>query len=184
MAGICNVKVRLVQKTLDDAIKLTIKTARLKSLDNLLIEQNLEGIKQSILDKTESYIDSHRRRPSNEQGQYKLIEVLRDTAFIERTTNGWRLGIGNQDELDEKVPYWYIVNYGGIVQTRGFLGIFEDGAPVPGGGGYAFYQGGVDDNGRSYFMKPQKPIPPMHYLNYMVKVFVEELRRFKISKAR
>ena len=43
MAGICNVKVRLVQKTLDDAIKLTIKTARLKSLDNLLIEQNLEN---------------------------------------------------------------------------------------------------------------------------------------------
>lgn len=180
---ICQFKIKVNKVNLDDVVNVAIKTAKLKALDDAKIEENLEDIKKRILDSTEEYINSHRRRPADSSKTH-LIDVLRETTFIEKLDDyTWRLNVGNTDDLDEKTPYWYIVNYGGIISAKGFKGIFGDGPPTVGGGGNTWFEGETDDDGKMYFMSPSKPIPPMHYLNHMAQVFLKEIKQYK-SKAK
>jgi len=185
MPGICEFKIKINKLDIDKKINLFIKTVKSICLNEIAIDKSLEDIKNRVLDSTESYIDAHRRRPSspNKIGK-KLIEVLRETSSIEKTDNGYRLGIGNEKVLYEQVPYWEIINYGGIPWGgKAFFGLFEDGRPKPGGKGHAWIEGARDENGVA-MMKPKNPIPPMHYLNYMSQQFERELSRFKVRKKR
>mgnify|MGYP001571835532 CR=1 FL=1 len=184
MAGISNFKIRINSIKIDKVINIKIKTIHDYWLDTIKLDKNLEDIKNRVLDNTEAYIDSHRKR-APVPFKKRLIDVLRQTSYVEKIDkNTYKLGIGNKKTLDKEVPYWYIVNYGGII-GRGkavvFKGIFQDGPPVQGGKGNTWFDGGSDADGKMYMMKPKNPIPPMHYINYAANQFQREILRFRKS---
>lgn len=176
----CQFKIKIHR----DKINEMIKTVHLHYLDTIKLDEQLEDIKERVLNSTETYIDKNRRRPSNNQGE-QLIDVLRETSFVEKVDNStYRLGIGNETELDRRVPHWRVVNEGGIppewIEKKYYLGAFQDGKPVKGGGGNTWFEGATGDEGRAYIMFPKKPIPAMRYLNYMAKVFSEAVKNFQV----
>ena len=184
MIGISKFEVHINKREIDEAIVKTAKTVYAHYLDNIGLEKSLVEIKERVLDKTGIYIDAHRKRPPVPFKKL-LIDILRKTSFVNKIDNNtYRLVIGNQEVLDREVPYWYIVNYGGIIgrgKTVYFKGIFSDGKPVEGGKGNTWFEGGSDAEGKSYLIKPNNPISPMHYLNYMASEFNREVRRFQKS---
>ena len=183
MPTICKYSIKISQDKLDKIIK----TVHLNAVKALNVDNRLDDIRNLVLDRTENYINSHRRRPAD-PSKVHIIDVLRETSFVERVDETtFRLGIGDEGELNSKVPYWYVVNYGGIPpdwSAGEFYGIFQDGRPVPGGRGNTWFDHGTSPEGKMYKMKPKNPIPPMHYLNYMAQEFSKEIKKLqgKIKK--
>ena len=180
--AISNFTIRATSNEIDEKVNRFIKRVYEHYLDTVNLDEFLNEIKEDILDKTEAYINAHRKRPI-EESKTHLIDILRETSFIEKIDKAtYRLSIGDERILDEKVPYWYVVNYGGIPWNgKGFYGLFEDGRPVQGGEGNKFIEGMSDEKGMG-FMKPKNPIPPMHYLQYMAQLFNKAIRKFKIKR--
>lgn len=182
---ISNFTIRVNRREIDKKLNIVIKSVREHFLNNMALDKDLENIKTRVLDDTEAYIDAHRKR-APVPFKKRLIDVLRQTSFVEKLDKAtYRLSIGDKKVLDSEAPYWYIVNYGGII-GRGknvfFKGMFEDGAPFQGGKGNTWFEGGTDFNGKMYGMKPSNPIPPMHYLNYASNQFRRYILQFKKSK--
>lgn len=179
MPDVCSYKIRIYQNKLDKVIK----SVHLKTVDNLKLDESLDDIKELVLDRTEDYINAHRRRPA-ETSKLHIIDVLRETSYVEKVDDHtYRLSIGDTATLDSKVSYWYVLNYGGIPpdwMNQKFFGIFQDGPPIKGGKGNTWFEGGTGANGKSYLMKPKNPIPPMHYLNYMASEFSKEIKKFQV----
>lgn len=187
MIGISNFRIRINDKEIDGQINKVIKTVKEKYLDVIPLGKAMNDIKERILDRTESYIDAHRKRPPVPYKKH-LIDVLRETSFVKKTAKyTYILSIGNETILDDKVPYWYVVNYGGnpwdefAIDGKGkaFFGIFTDGPPVVGGQGNTWFEETGDEDGKIHMMRPKNPIPPMHYLQYMADQFQREIRKFK-----
>jgi hypothetical protein len=166
----------------NDKLNKIIKSVHIHSVDRLRLDESLEDIKKVVLDRTESYINAHRRRPA-ETSKLHIIDVLRETSHVEKVDNyTYRLSIGNESVLNDKVSYWYVLNYGGIPPDwlgKSFFGTFTDGAPRKGGKGNAWLEGWASEEGKRYMMKPKNPIPPMHYLNFMAQQFSKEVNKFQ-----
>jgi hypothetical protein len=185
MSAICNFSIKIRSVDLDNAVNKVVKSVNAKLLNNTKVEKNLEIIKENILKGTENYINSHRKRPA-EASKLHIIDVLRETSKIQKTDrNSWELIIGDQKVLDDKVPYWYVLNYGGNPwKGKAFFGIFQDGAPIRGGSANTWFTGGSDGTGKSFMMKPKHAIAPMHYINYMARQFTKELSKFKSKSSK
>jgi hypothetical protein len=170
-------------KVYNDKLNKIIKSVHIHCVDRLRLDEALDDIKQTVLDRTESYIDNMRRRPS-ETSKLHLIDVLRETSNVKKLDNyTYRLGIGDENVLNSKVPYWKILNYGGIPPDwagKSFFGTFTDGRPKEGAGGEAWLEGWASEEGKRFMMKPKKPIPPMRYLAYMAKQFSMEVLKFRV----
>lgn len=181
MVGISSFRIRVIK----DNRKEYIKRVHEHYLNTVKLDSSLDSIREEVLDNTEAYINAHRKR-APVPFKTHLIDVLRETSFIEKVDKAtYRLSIGDKKTLDEKVSYWYIVNYGGIIgegKDVWFKGIFTDGKPVPGGSGNTWFEGGIDFEGKTYLMKPKNPIPPMHYISFMAEQFQRAVRKFKMKQ--
>jgi hypothetical protein len=178
MPKTCTYKIKVHQ----DKINTIIERVHIHNVDRLKLDSSLNNIKDKVLDLTEMYINNHRLRPTD-PSKVHIIDILRETSFVEKIDNyTYRLGIGKTSVLDSKVPYWYVVNYGGIPPDWSagvFYGIFQDGAPRAGAKGSTWFDHGVNSEQKMYKMIPKSPIPPMHYLNYMAQEFQREIEKFQ-----
>ena len=80
------------------------------------------------------------------------------------------VGVGLIDELNQKAPYWSVVNYGGYVPPAN-IGMFENtGAPdssLTGRGTEVWHHVGTAAAAYGlnfWFMRPKSPIRPMNYI--------------------
>ena len=174
--NICNFKIHINKNDYDEFVLVAIKTAKVKQANETDVNAALDDIKEAVLDRVERYIDSRRKRPALDDGHEKIIDVLRETSFVEQIDKEtWRLNIGDLASLDGRVPYWRLLNYGGRPQGLFKFGIFGDGAPVRDGGGNVW----LDGDKTMHMMHPTKPIEPTHYLGYMAQEFLKEIRKYK-----
>ena len=193
-------------------IEVKIKSMDVK-LIGPQIERSLKGIRNHVIAEGRSYIDSHRRRVSAKgfQGaaskdprrltqRNNLINTIDKLSRIDQDKNGsYFLSIGERRMLDIYVPYWYKINYGGKIEMPvdprtglpgGVPGFFDRGVgPVKGGSRGLFHYtgrqfGGKKFKGRSFFMIPTKPIPPMRYLSRMARVFRDDMLKLAANMKR
>jgi len=174
-----------------------------KKLIGPQIQRGLAGIKNRVIADTRRYIDNHRQRlsakkfgagskdPRRLSQRNNLINTIDALSRIGQYKWGaYFLSIGEIRMLDVYVPYWYKVNYGGKIEmpvdprtglpggVPGYFDRFK--SPVSGANGGLFHYtgrqfGGKKFKGKSSFMIPMKPIPPMRYLAFMKKRFGEEI---------
>ena len=83
--------------------------------------------------------------------------------------------LGNKEkELDALVPYWMLLNEGGVIQGHP-RGYFTDGQPQAGnGGGSASFE--YDADGPR--MDPIKPMEGIHYLEDMYQWVDENFQQY------
>lgn len=115
-------------------------------------------------------IDANRKREikvASERYQGKYATHIKQviTATVEKDGS---VGIGNIDELDEKTPYWLILNNGGYTPptTHGW---FSGGNPQGGEGGDSSFT----YSSKGPLMKPAKPIEGIHYIE-ITRAWVDE----------
>jgi hypothetical protein len=157
---------------IEDVDKKKVKLGVTKSITGLwdaygITLQDLANATVNVMEET---IDANRKRPRGYDARgSNLVQALRNSVRIESSNGRLRIYLGDIDTLNRAAPYWRILNYGGNPFTGGkgysSFGIFQDGAPVKGGGGNAWFEGGTNDKGRMFFMRPTKPIEGIRYLN-------------------
>ena len=127
--------------------------------------QNLVAeLGQHILSYLQTYINanSHREGKTGNLANAMKLDLIAGEGMV-----GW--GIGKIEDLNKNVPYWYLINFGGLTtiarEGRGVGGYFGTGdAPDSkyrgtGVGSQRFTQA------RDYFiMKPKSPIKGMNYI--------------------
>jgi hypothetical protein len=192
---------KITVKTYPDRLNNVIKSIKdIHKTTASSIYPQVETVKEKVLQALQTYINSHRQRPDVNQTSTdvgfkrlspfnNLYETIERGSDIVPTTNGWRLVIGKKEFLDAHAPYWYIVNFGGIVPPM-FLGYFGAGHKPSStyGRKEAFTRTrGVNKTNpfttskKSFLMIPEKPITPMYYINYMAKVFEQEMKKIKVT---
>jgi len=137
-------------------------------------QKELYELGQKLTDDVKKYIDAHKTTPS-----YKNMTLSSEIDFIDLSVTGpGRAGfaIGDTDKLNQKVPYWYWINYG-IAQTGTTipgggnfvkLGQFNAGNPKPEYGEKAGrWITGDFQEGKKYSFKPYRPMPAWHYIEYL-----------------
>jgi hypothetical protein len=125
----------------------------------------LQALAKKLVKSMEGIIENNRKRPKA-SGRSNLVMALRDSIKLQREGNNVRVYIGNVEELNERAPYWYILNYGGRHPASGIKvpGFFDGGKrPMKGEGGEYFTYAQ-----RTFMMIPSKPIEGIRYLNIAV----------------
>ena len=96
-------------------------------------------------------------------------------------------GIGYIPSLQKSAPYWYVVNYGKMVNNVPFVpnkgnfvpGSFEGTSPNPA------LQEGVQkfnfDDGTGYGMRPKNPIRPMNYISATKVIMNRQFRTLLLN---
>lgn len=127
----------------------------------------------------EDYIEDRRKRKKN------LRKLRLSSAFhkvtIDPRVQSFRLGLGNRDILDEKFPYWMILNYGGMIGSTKVPGWFGRQAqplggfmPAEGGRGDLFHYKPDSNQKGKFMMYPRKPITGIGYLQATTRFLNKE----------
>ncbi len=112
----------------------------------------------------QSYINANRKRSGGSGRLAKSINLHKQTGA---GMIAW--GIGHIPTLQNKVPYWYVLNYGKMFRGglfipgkgKGMMGSFEGNRPdvsMKGKGTQRWINDG------QYYMKPKTPIRPINYI--------------------
>ncbi len=102
----------------------------------------------------------------------KNIESIRISSGLGTGIIDHSVGVGYIPLLNEKAPYWRLINYGGMIgmNERWVRGFFGNGLPPDpslrgtGVGTDYFYTVPKGANYNSYVMKVSSPIAPMNYI--------------------
>ena len=135
-------------------------------------QEELYILGQKLTDDVKKFIDAQKTTPS-----WKNMTLSSEIDFIDLQGMG-RAGfaIGDTDKLNQKVPYWYWINYGraqtgttipgGGKQIK--LGQFNAGNPKPTYGEKAGrWITGDAQEGKKWRFKPYRPMPAWHYIEYL-----------------
>jgi hypothetical protein len=123
-----------------------------------------------------SFINANRKRPGGTGN-------LANSITFEADKTGF--AIGDINVLNEKAPYWEVINYGGVIPPKTF-GYFFPGEPRPHPS--YFRQGRWHEAGRDYGMEenygfpmtPKKAIKTMDYIertNHFLRLSLAQLLR-------
>ena len=186
---------------MDMDIKVRQRGKPVKDMIKTIAEQTfertpeaLEEIKQAVLKSTRDFINSNRQRPAgtyaSEFDKFRrltekenLYNTLAESCSIERTVDGkYRLALGEHRFLNAHAPYWYVVNYGGVVPPAAY-GFFGSGSAPSRSYGkkQVFHKSKPGGKKKVWLMTPKNPIPAMRYLNHMASVFNKEILKFSIK---
>jgi hypothetical protein len=161
-------------------IRVTLKEVR----GTQALVRRLEGIKNnlSLADLGEvvrkrmiSEIEKGRKREKktrDERYKGKYATHISDVIEVDISKQG-QVGVGDIDVLNQKVPYWYLINAGGKVPgpTHGY---FNGGNPQGGAGGDASFTYVKDGP----LMKPARPIKGMKYIEKTIAWTQANLQKY------
>ena len=134
-----------------------IKEINLKFIS---VSKGLYALAVAGRDRMRNIIVTSKRREGSQGLLEKAIDVERVGDYF--------IGLGNTVLLDNKVPYWYLINYGGFsapaqrgMLVPGYFGNHESPAPGYKGTGIGWQKFTYAPN--TFMMKPESPIMAMNY---------------------
>ncbi len=152
--------------------QITIKkSSRTKTnseiLKNVGITQKMESLAKDGLFFMQNYIMGKAKHPSG-----NLIQQLDIT--VKDTAKGITIGIGNVQKLNEKAPYWYVLNYGKTITGAtfippAFVGSFEGDRPSVDQAGTQRVTSG------KFFISPQS-FTPINYIEATISYMKTRFR--------
>lgn len=140
---------------------------------------------EHILSYLQTYINAHSRRDGKTGN---LANAMTLDTFVGPATVGW--GIGKIADLNGRVPYWRLINFGGLTWAaktgKGVPGFFGAGnAPDKsqrgsGVGTERFHYQTTEYGEASYMMFPKTAIKPMNYVEATRMQLDRELQKILI----
>jgi len=146
---------RITQAELSNSKKMIAKLNKAKNFD---LSDAGELIRRMMI-KT---IDDNRvrdKKSASERLNGKYTKHISEVIDVVVTRDG--VAVANQATLDREVPYWALINNGGVIDMKGkkIHGFFSDGSPGAGGITASFKPGpGAPLN------VDMSPIAPMNYI--------------------
>jgi len=135
-----------------------VMIAKLEKAKNIDLESVGELIRRRMIQNIDIARRRDRKKPS-ERLNGKYTKHISDVIDVVVTKNG--VAIANIDKLDKYTPYWYKVNFGGVIDMKGstVAGKFTDGKPGEGNTTASFIPGsGAPLN------VDMAPIAPMRFI--------------------
>ncbi len=177
MPGKSNVQISLKVQGVDKIIKALDHIQ--KGLARAWFE--FQDVAHDTMEKTANVmkgrIENTRKRRKGEKSITDYLNVEK----IGPQTAEVRLGIGNIQQLNKEVPYWYFINYGKMFTSGNSLpnygkpvtpGSFDGEPPIKGASGQRWQAGKGE-----YTFKAKKPIEPKHYIEAGSEFLKREIKK-------
>jgi hypothetical protein len=147
----------------------------------MLFQLEIRNIGWDATNKVTQFIQQSIKRPGSTGNLYRAINCYE---FGGAGTGMQGFGIGKISELNQKAPYWYVLNYGMTTSGNIFIpgmgkkapvGTFIPGLPMPDPSSFRdgrWTPGAWSHSGKSYTFVASRWIQPLNYIEFL-EAYVE-----------
>lgn len=149
---------------------------------------NIQGLMFSLANKTRAMMVDIITSRKKRMGSANRLE---DAIQVENDPNNKTVGIGNLQLLETQAPYWYLINYGGMVAPKAQVvgGWFQYDSwtvPVPAQAGTGAGRGKFIQQRNTHLMIVRNPIAGINYIQkanaFLIRALKTELSKVTPNK--